>query len=41
MKSVADQFVWSSISHKRVPGLKKVNREDYGVDQYWVIVFFR
>jgi len=28
----------SSISQKRIAGLKKLNKEDYGVDKYWVLL---
>jgi len=28
----------SSIGKKRRAGLKKLNREDYGADKYWVLL---
>ena len=36
-KSVAGQFPQPRIGQKRINGLKP-NREDYGVDKYWVLL---
>ena len=39
-KSVADQFAVVKYRSGTYCWTKKMNREDYGVDKYWGVLFF-
>jgi len=39
-KSVAGQFAAVKYRSETYCWTQKLNREDYGVDKYWVIIFF-
>ncbi len=39
-KSVAVQFFTVKYRSETYEWIQKLNREDYGVDKYWVIFFF-